>query len=387
MNSEGYSRSKKRQRDVQSHFRGAKCENTVRDFLKKNDIPYWMNVRLRDGPLTLTEYDFIIPGATIECKYDFNSSRIDAIIKQISTQLKFTEKLVLYIYFLNATSDQLKLINFYLPQKIPDHSRVKIITDLDSLLVHKQNYSYVILEQNILYPFITDPKNNGITCYVESINYYKLKLVVENDSTIFNNARLILFDKKTISPCHAMNQQFDGYNDILSMTRNTTIILRQKPSNTKILVSNLEKLKYLFNVFQRMAPIDPIFMSNKFPNAIVKNVSELCVCGAHYIFSNTKFAKKCILNPQITTGDQTHMSEKHYPSKSASESSTESSSESSSESSIESSIESSSESSKESSIESSSESSKESSTESSTESSSESSTESENENKVTSKSN
>lgn len=285
--------AKKRVRDVESHVRGAKCENTVKDFLEENDIPYWMNVRVRDGPLTLTEFDFIIPGATIECKYDFHSSRIDDLIKQISTQLRLTENLPLYIYFLNATDEQLKFINFYLPLKIVDCERVKIITDLNLLLVHKQNYSYVILEHNMLYPFVTNPKNKGSVCYVESINYYKLKLIIDDDSSIFDDIRIVVFDKNTIKPCQAMNQQFDGYNDISSMTNNTSIILRAKSVNMKILVTNPSKLKCIFNVFHKMAPTDQVFMSNKYPNKLVKDISQLCICGKHYIFSNTKCIDRC----------------------------------------------------------------------------------------------
>ena len=285
--------AKKRVRDVESHVRGAKCENSVKDFLEENDIPYWMNVRVRDGPLTLTEFDFIIPGATIECKYDFHSSRIDDLIKQISTQLGLTENLLLYIYFLNVTDEQLKFINFYLPQKLIDHKRVKIITDLNLLLVHKQNYSYVILEHNLLYPFVTNPKNKGSICYVESVNYYKLKLIVDDDSSIFDDIGIVVFDKNTIKPCQAMNQQFDGYNDISSMTKNISIILRPKSANMKILVTNPIKLKCIFNVFHKMAPIDPSFMSNKYPNKLVKDVSQLCICGTHYIFSNTKCVDRC----------------------------------------------------------------------------------------------
>lgn len=77
------------------------------------------------------------------------------------------------------------------------------------------------------------------------------------------------------------------------MTNNTSIILRSKSANTKILVTDPVKLKYIFNVFHKMAPIDPSFMSNKYPNKLVKDVSQLCICGTHYIFSNARSVDRC----------------------------------------------------------------------------------------------
>jgi len=303
---------KKRVRDVESHNRGFQCENKVKVFLEDNNVPYWMNVRVRDGSMNVTEYDFIIPGATIECKYDFKSSKIADISKQISTQLKLSGDSMLYIYFLNATIEQIKLLDDHLLRVPIDKKRVKIISDLNDLLIHKTIDSYVFIENNTLYPFLNNSDKKSSVCYVEKTHYYKLKLIIDDDDKLFDDYKIVLFEGKKIRPCQALNQQLDGYNDILEMTNNVTVILRSKAANSRILVTEPSKLKYLFGVFHKLSPIDPTFMSNKYPNKIIKDISTLCVCGTHNIFCNSRmFDKCCETNKKVVMSDD-EPSEKKY---------------------------------------------------------------------------
>ena len=228
-----------------------------------------MNVLVRGELRDITEFDFIIPGATIECKYNFNFGRNDNLIKQISIQLGLTGDLLLYIYFLNITSEQIDKLNARFVTDHIDYKRVRIITDLNDLLIHKKKLTYVILENNTLYPFVNSAENKDNVCYVEKIR-----------------------------PCRTTIQQFDGYNDISLMTNDTTVILRSKPANTKVFVYDLTKLRYLFNVFHKISPVDPTFANDKYPTKFVENITTLCVCGTHYIFCNSKRTDKCSKIPK-----------------------------------------------------------------------------------------
>ena len=288
----------KRITDIESRKRGNECEKNVKAFLEKNDIPYWMNVLVRGELRDITEFDFIIPGATIECKYNFNFGRNDNLIKQISIQLGLTGDLLLYIYFLNITSEQIDKLNARFVTDHIDYKRVRIITDLNDLLIHKKKLTYVILENNTLYPFVNSAENKDNVCYVEKMNYYKLKLILDDDSKIFDDYKIILFDGEKIRPCRTTIQQFDGYNDISLMTNDTTVILRSKPANTKVFVYDLTKLRYLFNVFHKISPVDPTFANDKYPTKFVENITTLCVCGTHYIFCNSKRTDKCSKIPK-----------------------------------------------------------------------------------------
>jgi hypothetical protein len=324
-------RNKKRIRDFESHARGDECENKVKAFLEENDIPYWMNLRVKIDHLNVTEFDFIIPGASIECKYGFRKCRITDIAKQTKTQLELTNDTMLYIYILHAESSQLETLDAYLSKVIANKKRVKIISNLDILLTHKTNFSYIIFEKNMLYPFLHTskiknnldklysdiPSNSTSTLtqspsvnstsnyevpisYVERIEYYKLKLIVDEEDELFNNHKIILFDKNKIDLSKILNKTLDEYKHIYSMTNNVSVIIKSKISNYKGIVSSIDNLNYIFKVFHKFLPPDPVFMSNKYPNKLVENISVLCPCEQHYVFVNSKNYYKCNNTKQIS---------------------------------------------------------------------------------------
>jgi hypothetical protein len=175
------------------------------------------------------------------------------------------------------------------------------------LLVHKKNYSYVITINNLLYPFVTDPLYTGSACYVDTMNYYKLKLIVDEETTIFDNVQIKVFDEKLVK---SQKGTRDHFEKITSLTQNTSIILTSGNRvnikrgsfynlNNNVDVSNL---KYLFNIFYKKILPDNTFVLNKYPNRLVENITELCECGMHYRYFTMN--KKICIKYRTGEGDE-----------------------------------------------------------------------------------
>jgi hypothetical protein len=280
-----------------SFLRGSSCENHVREFLLASSIVFWQNVTIRRTDCD-TEFDFILPGGSIECKYKTTSCKNTKFLSQLKKQLKINKGFLL-IYFMHSTPESISTLEKFFSKEIPEYSRVHIISNLESILDFvKMKFSYVFGTKNIFYPFISDEKNKGSRCFISKENFNKLALIVDDktEQQILEDFSVTISEVDHIGR-DVLNTHFlSTLRKIKDLTGTPTVIFRKKLANTNIQVYSLDLIEYMFEIFHSVIVPDNDFTSNKYPKKIIDGISIRCVCDAHNVFYNPKLIDHCHLN-------------------------------------------------------------------------------------------
>lgn len=269
---------------MDSNICGKKVEDDIEQFLIKHKVPYWRNLKVRKNNIDITELDFVIPSAIIECKCKVTSRNIDDLVSQLKKQLEYCKDMILYLYFDFSTTTQIEELQKYIIEKITDAEKVKIIIDLEEIKIPEPINSYVILDNYLLYPFINSQNIKG-KIFIDKMAYYNTYLKMDEiEEKMLEDYKIVFFDKKTISTLFADKYTIKILNGVYSLTGKHTLIVSKKKCINKKIIESISEFDLYSKVFYYFLPEDNKIFKEKYPNKLIENITTTCVCGSHYIF-------------------------------------------------------------------------------------------------------
>ena len=197
--------------------------------------------------------------------------------------------MILYLYFDFSTIKQIEELQKLVIDKIKDGDKIKIITNLEEIKLPEPINTYVILDNYLLYPFISNPQNIKGTIFIDKSAYYKTYLKMNNSQEkLLENYKIELFDKNTINAIFKDKYTTTILNGVYPLTNKNTLIISKKKCINKKKVESMEEFYFYSKVFYYFLPENnkdnENKYSHKFPNKLIENITMVCVCGLHYIY-------------------------------------------------------------------------------------------------------